>query len=293
MSSISDAGFAHAAPAVADIAPDPDEARRVRAERTYRVARIALPIAALAVAIIGWQLFSTADPMRAILLPPPSRVLEALVAEAGSLFGSLLVTLRLTLTALLVAVLGGVGLSVLFSQSRIVEATFFPFAVVLQVTPIIAVAPLIIIYAESAFTAALICAWIVAFFPILSNTTLGLNSADHGLLNLFKLYGANRWQTLWLLKLPSALPYFLGGLRIAGGLALIGAVVAEFVIGVNGAGLGLASRILEAGYRLQYPKMFAALLLIMLAGVVIFLAFTALSHLMLRRWHESALRRET
>ncbi|MEM7567712.1 MAG: ABC transporter permease subunit, partial [Pseudomonadota bacterium] len=207
--------------------------------------------------------------------------------------GSLLITLRLTLTALFVAIIGGVGLAILFSQSRIVEATFFPFAVVLQVTPIVAIAPLIIIYADEPFTAALICAWIVAFFPILSNTTLGLNSADHGLLNLFKLYGASRWQTMWLLKLPSALPYFLGGLRIAGGLALIGAVVAEFVIGVSGTGLGLASRILEASYRLQYPKMFAALILIMTAGILIFLAFTALSHLMLRKWHESALKRET
>ncbi len=293
MSSISDAGVAHAPPAVADILPDPEEARRARADRTYRIARIVLPVIALVAALLGWEAFSNADPMRAILLPPPSRVFATLIAEGASLFGSLLVTLRLTLTALVVAIIGGVGLAILFSQSRIVEATFFPFAVVLQVTPIIAVAPLIIIYADSAFTAALICAWIVAFFPILSNTTLGLNSADHGLLNLFKLYGANRWQTMWLLKLPSALPYFLGGLRIAGGLALIGAVVAEFVIGVNGAGLGLASRILEAGYRLQYPKMFAALILIMVAGILIFLAFTALSHLMLRKWHESALKRET
>ena len=293
MSSISDAGLAHASPAVTDILPDPEEAARARAERTYRTMRIVLPIAALVLALVAWELFSRGDPMRAILLPPPSKVLATLVAEAPSLFGSLAVTLRLTLTALAVAIVGGVGLAVLFSQSRIVEATFFPFAVVLQVTPIIAIAPLIIIYADSAFTAALICAWIVAFFPILSNTTLGLNSADHGLLALFKLYGANRWQTMWLLKLPSALPYFLGGLRIAGGLALIGAVVAEFVIGVNGAGLGLASRILEAGYRLQYPKMFAALLLIMGAGIVIFLAFTALSHVMLRKWHESALKRET
>jgi NitT/TauT family transport system permease protein len=160
------------------------------------------------------------------------------------------------------------------------------------VTPIVAIAPLIIIWVNDTRIALLICAWIVAFFPILSNTTLGLNSADHNLLNLFQLYGASRLQMLRYLRLPAAMPYFLGGLRISGGLALIGAVVAEFVAGTGGQASGLAYRILESGYQLQIPKMFAALFLISLSGICIFLVLTAVSHLALRKWHESALRRE-
>ncbi len=163
---------------------------------------------------------------------------------------------------------------------------------VLQVTPIIAIAPLIFIYVDSAIAALLICAWIVAFFPILSNTTLGLNSADHNLQDLFTLYGASRWQVLRLLRLPAAMPYFLGGLRIAGGLALIGAVVAEFTAGTAGSGSGLAFRILEAGYRLNIPRMFAAVVLISFTGILIFASLTLLQHLLLRRWHESAVKRE-
>jgi len=164
--------------------------------------------------------------------------------------------------------------------------------VIPQGAPIIATAPLILIYVESTYAALLLCAWIVAFFPILSNTTLGLNSADHNLVNLFQLYGANRWQMLRYLRLPSAMPYFLGGLKIAGGLALIGAIVAEFAAGTAGTGSGLAYRILEASYRLNIPRMFASLILISLSGILIFFAFTLLSHLMLRKWHESALKRE-
>ncbi len=163
---------------------------------------------------------------------------------------------------------------------------------ILQVTPIVAIAPLIIIWVKDTYLSLLICAWIVAFFPVLSNTTLGLTSTDHNLLNLFQLYGASRRQVLWYLRVPSAMPYYLGGLRIAGGLALIGAVVAEFVAGTGGTNTGLAYRILEAGYRLQIPRMFAALLLISLTGILIFVALSLVSHLILRRWHESAVRRE-
>jgi NitT/TauT family transport system permease protein len=193
--------------------------------------------------------------------------------------------------ALTVATLGGVLLAVLFAQSRLVEYSLFPIAVVLQVTPIVAVFPLINIYVENTVAKLLICAWIVAFFPILSNTTLGLNSADHNLRDLYRLYGASRWQTLRYLQLPGAMPYFLGGLRIAGGLSLIGAVVAEFVAGSSGFGSGLASRIIEAGYRLNIPRLFAALILISLTGIAIYLVLSLVSHLVLRKWHESAVTR--
>ncbi|WP_422003188.1 ABC transporter permease [Reyranella sp.] len=223
------------------------------------------------------------------ILPGPLLIARTLVDDWGTLAPSLLVTLRITLQALAAAVVVGGLLAVLFSLSRWVELSFFPYAIILQVTPIVAIAPLIIIWANDVDLSLLICAWLVAFFPILSNTVLGLRSVDPNLLELFRLYGAGRLRTLVNLRLPAALPYFLGGLRISGGLALIGAVVAEFVAGTGGSASGLAWRILESGYQLKIPRMFAALVLISATGIAIFLVLTLLSHLLLRRWHESAL----
>jgi NitT/TauT family transport system permease protein len=204
---------------------------------------------------------------------------------------SLLATLETTFEGLALAVDRRRGLAVLFNQSRLIEHSLYPYAVILQVTPVVAIAPLLLIYLPQQ-AAVLACAWIVAFFPVLANTTLGLNSVDHNLADLFRLYGASRWQVLWELKLPAALPHMLAGLKIAGGLSLIGAVVAEIAAGSAGAGSGLAYRIAESGYRLNIPRMFAALLLLSLAGIVIFALLSWLTHLALRRWHESAITRE-
>ncbi len=239
-----------------------------------------------------WETMIRFHQVPAYILPGPLLIIQTLIKDWHTLSGSLWVTLQITMMALSVAVALGVSLSVLFSQSKWIELSFFPYAVILQVTPVVAIAPLIIIYVDDIRVALLICAWIVAFFPILSNTTLGLNSADHNLINLFQLYGASRGQTLRHLRLPAAMPYFLGGLRISGGLSLIGAIVAEFVAGTGGRASGLAYRILESGYQLQIPRMFAALLLISLTGVIIFLCLSLISHLCLRKWHESAVRRE-
>jgi NitT/TauT family transport system permease protein len=274
-------------------AVDADEARRARAARFEAVARWLLPIAVMAASLWLWDRLVVWNGIPHYLLPGPRLVLATLVKDWAILFDALLVTLQITLMALAVAVVGGVGLAVLFTQSRWAEMSFYPYAVILQVTPVVSVAPLIFIYVDNRTAGLLLCAWIVAFFPILANTTLGLNSADHNLRDLMRIYGATRWQRLRYLQLPTALPYFLGGLRIAGGLALIGAVVAEYVAGTGGIGSGLAFRILEAGYRLNIPRMFAALLLIAATGVVIFAGLSLLSHMLLRKWHESAVRRET
>ena len=211
------------------------------------------------------------------------------MANWASLSVSLLITAEITVAALVTAAVLGLLLAVLFAQSRVMELSFFPYAVILQVTPIVAIAPLIIIWVNDTRLALLICAWIVAFFPVLANTTLGLNSVDRNLLDLFRLYRAGRWQVLTRLRLPSALPFYLAGLRISGGLALIGAIVAEFVAGTGGAASGLAYRILEAGYQLKIDRMFAALALVSLMGVVIFALLWLLSWLLLRHWHESAM----
>ena len=247
----------------------------------------ALPLLVF-LAIIGlWEALVRVNDIPPYVLPSPSLIGVTLVKDWDTLSGSLLVTLQITFEALLAATVGGVALAILFARSRWVERSFFPFAVVLQVTPIVAIAPLLLVYLD-ANTAVLVCAFLVAFFPILSNMALGLASADHNLIDLFELYKASRWKQLILLRLPAALPYFLGGLRIAGGLALIGAIVAEIAAGSAGQGAGLAYRIVEAGYRLNIPRMFAALMLISASGILIYLVFTLLSYVLLSRWHDSA-----
>ncbi len=252
-------------------------------------ARIVAPAVMGILMLALWEGVVRAFAIPPYILPGPLLVAETLVADRATLMPSLLVTLRITLEALVAAVLVGGVLAILFSLSRWIEMSLFPYAIILQVTPIVAIAPLIIIWADNIELSLLICAWLVAFFPILSNTILGLRSVDANLLDLFRLYGAGRWRTLVDLRLPAALPYFLGGLRISGGLALIGAVVAEFVAGTGGSASGLAWRILESGYQLQIPRMFAALALISLSGIAIYLVLNLVSYLLLRHWHESAL----
>jgi NitT/TauT family transport system permease protein len=256
-----------------------------------RALRVLLPLALLALAVLAWDTVVERNAIPPYVLPGPRLVFRTLVDDWEVLSAALGVTLTITFEGFALALFGGVGLAVIFNQFRILEYSLYPYAVILQVTPIVAIAPLLLIYLPQQ-AAVLACAWIVAFFPVLANTTLGLNSVDHNLADLFRLYSASRWQVLWQLKLPSALPYILGGLKIAGGLSLIGAVVAEIAAGSAGAGSGLAYRIVESGYRLNIPRMFAALLLLSVAGIVIFFALSLLSHLLLRRWHESAVVRE-
>ena len=247
----------------------------------------ALPLAVILGLVLAWELGVRLAGIPPYLLPAPSRVATTLWQDLPSLLPALWFTVRITAGALLMAVVGGVLLAALFALSRPIEAAFYPLAIVLQVTPIVAIAPLLLIYIESTTVALLICAAIVAFFPILANTVVGLRAADAGLRDLFTLYRASRWQRLRLLWVPSALPYFLAGLRIAGGLALIGAVVAEFAAGAAGRETGLASRILEASFRTEIPRMFAALVLVSAVGIGNFLIFDALARRLLRHWHDS------
>jgi NitT/TauT family transport system permease protein len=253
---------------------------------------IIAPVVIGVVMLVAWEAIVRIRGIPVYILPGPIVIAQTLWTDWATLSQSLLITLRITFAALIAAVTVGVALAIIFTQSKWLEKSLFPYAVILQVTPVVSIAPLIIIWVGDINLSLLICAWIVAFFPILSNTIMGLNSADHNLVNLFQLYRASRWQTLRYLRLPASLPYFLGGLKISGGLALIGAVVAEFVAGTGGSASGLAYRILESGYRLQIPRMFAALLLISLSGIAIFFLTSWIAHLALRHWHESAIRRE-
>jgi len=245
------------------------------------------PLAVALALLLMWQGLVQAFDVPVYLVPSPLRVAQALVEDAGLLFAALAVTIKVTMLAFLCATLLGVSIAFAFVQSRVLEAALFPYAVLLQVTPIVAIAPLIIIWVQDPTASLVICATLVALFPIIANTTLGLRSVNRGLLSYFRLQRASRWQTLVRLRIPSALPYFFGGLRISSGLALIGAVVAEFVAGTGGTGMGLAYQILQAGYQLNIPRMFAALFLIAVAGVLLFAVMAGLSRWALGGWHES------
>ena len=273
-------------------APAPINMAEQRRAKRERQLSIAMPMAALILAVGGWEAWVRINDIPHYLIPAPSRIARTLVVDGPSLMKSAWFTIKLTLFSLGLAIVGGVLLGALFALSRAVERSLFPFAVILQVTPVVAIAPLILIYVENTFTALLICAWIVAFFPILSNTVIGLRSADHNLRDLFSMYRATPWQRLRFLLAPSALPYFMAALKVAGGLSLIGAVVAEFVAGAAGANTGLASRIIESSFRNEIPRMFAALFLVSVLGVLIFIATSWASRKVLGHWHESEIRRE-
>ena len=251
--------------------------------------RVGAPLVVAGIVLALWQALVVHYDVPAYLVPSPARVAQALWTDRVLLASSLAVTLSIALAALALAIVAGVAIALLFAQSRVLEASLFPYAILLQVTPVVAIAPLIIIWVRDTRVALVLCATVVAVFPVISNTTLGLRTVDPGLLDLFRMSHASRWQTLVRLRIPGALPYFFAGLRIAGGLALIGAVVAEFVAGTGGSGAGLAYQILLAGIQLNIPRLFAALVLITLAGVAIFAATGALARIVLGRWHESEL----
>ncbi|MBD2614865.1 MAG: ABC transporter permease [Nostoc sp. ZfuVER08] len=270
--------------------------RRLQSQKTPKkliYADVFAPIAVGIVVLLLWDILVRVMHLPPYILPGPILVFQTLITDWNELFLSLLITLQITIFAFVAAAISGLLIAILFAQSKWIERSLFPYAVILQTTPIVAIAPLIILWLKNnTFAALVVCAWIVAFFPIVSNTTLGLNSVDRNLLNLFQLYKASRWQTLLYLRLPSAMPYFLGGLKISGGLALIGAVVAEFVAGTGGAKSGIAYRILISSYNLQIPRMFAALFLTTGLGVLIFVVLNLLSDFILSKWHESAVKEE-
>lgn len=254
-----------------------------------RVVPMLAPLLVGVLVLVAWEFAVWWWDVSPYLLPRPTAIAQTMGEERAQLFAGWLVTCRTLLVALTVSVVGGVLLAVLFTSSRLVELSLFPYAVVLQVTPLLALAPLLMIWIEASWKVMLICATIVAFFPILANTVIGLRSTDRGLEDLFSLYGASRWQRVRLLMTPTALPYFLAGLRVSVNLSLVGAVVAEFVIGAAADPPGLASIVYSAQYRSNSSLTFAALAMISLTGITLYFATYLLSHWLLRGWHESSL----
>ena len=247
----------------------------------------ATSLAALFVMLFIWEGITQYDGIPNYILPGPHDVFVATIDGWPALSHSWWFTLQITFGALLLACAGGALIAIFFALAPPLERAFTPLVIVLQVTPIVAIAPLIMIYVDNTTAALLICAWIVAFFPILSNTLVGLRSTDPNLSDLFTLYEASPYQRLRLLRAPSALPYFLAGLKISGGLSLIGAVTAEMVAGVGGSNSGLASRIMEASFRMDIPRMYAALMLLIITGVLIYALSIGLSKVLIGKWQES------
>lgn len=260
--------------------------------KNERFVQVAAPVLVGLLFLLLWEITVIALDVPKYVLPGPIAIFESLIDNFPALLKALLVTLKVTFLAFIISVVLGVAASLLFIQSKWIEMSLFPYAILMQVTPIVAIAPLIIIWVNDTTWSLTICAVIMAIFPVISNTTLGLRSVDPNLLSMFRMYRAGRWQELVRLRIPGALPYFFGGLRISSGLALIGAVVAEFVAGTGGAKAGLAYMILQSSYNLQIPKMFAALFLITATGILLFALMVWLSNLALRNWHESAMTTE-
>jgi NitT/TauT family transport system permease protein len=265
----------------------PSARRRPPLIQSERFLRVAVPALVGLLLLVLWEMAVRVFAVPEYLVPGPLRVLQALHDDAGLLLHALWVTLGITFGAFVAATVLGTLIAFAFVQSRWVELSLFPYAVLLQVTPIVAIAPLIIIWVKNPTAALIVCATLIALFPIIANTTMGLRSVSPGLAAYFRMQGATRWQTLVRLRIPSALPYWFAGLRISSGLSLVGAVVAEFVAGTGGQGAGLAYQILQSGYQLDIPRLFAALTLISLTGVLLFWAMLVLSQWVLGGWHDS------
>jgi NitT/TauT family transport system permease protein len=250
-----------------------------------RVAGTLAPFVLIALLLAGWEIACRVLAVPVYFLPPPSAVAKALASDWTSLLRAAWNTLSMALIALVVASVLAQAVALVVGLSPILERAVRPLAVVLQVTPVVAIAPLVLIWTglDHPGRAIVGLAAVVAFFPIFSGAVTGLKAADPDLERLFDLYGANRLQRLTRLRLPSAVPYLLEGHKVAAGLAVIGAVVAEFVAGSGGA-QGLAWRILEAGNRLQTAKMFAALLVLGVMGAVLHAALEAAEAAGLRWW---------
>ena len=220
--------------------------------------------------------------IKAYLVPPPSAVFQTMLRDWPELFGALAKTSAAALAGFALSAVLGIAIAVFLSSSRAIQQAFYPYAVFFQTVPIIAIAPLLVIWFGYGMRTVIASAFIVSIFPVIANTLTGILSTDPALRDLFRLYGASPAATLWKLRFPAALPQVLTGLRIAGGLAVIGAIVGEFI-----GGQGLGSVVDIARTQQRTDKVFAAVLLASLLGLALFGMINLISYLVLRRWHAS------
>jgi NitT/TauT family transport system permease protein len=268
---------------------------RMRRERAglLRVAYDAVPpVGAFIVFLALWQLVVTSLQVPRYLLPTPTDIAVSATEHASDLLVALTSTFVSAVLGFGLSIVVGMLAALVMSQNKLLERSLYPYAILLQTIPIVAIAPLIVIWVGAGAPAVVIISFLISLFPIITNTTAGLTSTDHNLMSMFDLYNANFWQRMIKLKLPFALPYVMTGLRISSGLAVIGAIVGEFIAGIGGLRGGLGYVIISAANRLDMPYLFASALTSSLLGIIIFIGISLISARFLRHWHESAVRRE-
>jgi NitT/TauT family transport system permease protein len=255
---------------------------------------VALPPAAFfALVVAAWQAATTLWEIPAYLVPSPERVLAAAREHAADLASASWMTAGGALAGFVLSLAAGTALGLVFSQSKIVARSIFPYAIFLQTVPIVAIAPLVVMWFGNGFSGVVAVSFILSLFPIITNATAGLTTVDPQLVDLFTIYNASRWQTLTRLRLPNAVPYLVTGAKISCGLSVIGAIVGEMFAGYGTDSFGLGYLISMTSRNLDTAYAFAAVIASTLLSIAIFVAVTSIGASVLARWHTTASRAET
>lgn len=250
------------------------------------------PIFALIIFLSLWQFVPVLLDIKPFILPKPTDVVEAAIEDWHLLWPAMQVTIFESVIGFLLSAIVGIAISVLLASSRVLEISLYPYAVILQTIPVVAIAPIVVIWFGSGFNSIVIISFLIGFFPIVSNTLMGLNSVDKNMGYLFKLYNASKWQTMFKLRIPAAMPFIVSGLKISCTLAIIGSITGEYIAGIGGGKGGLGYSITVAAVQLKTPYLFACAITGALFGIVFYLLVSFLSRLILKSWHESAMKVE-
>lgn len=250
------------------------------------------PILALIIFLSLWQFVPIMLDIKPFILPKPTDVVEAAIDNWHLLWPAMQVTIFESVIGFLLSAVVGIGISILLASSRVLEISLYPYAVILQTIPVVAIAPIVVIWFGSGFNSIVIISFLIGFFPVVSNTLMGLNSVDKNMGDLFKLYNASKWQTMFKLRIPAAMPFIMSGLKISCTLAIIGSITGEYIAGIGGGKGGLGYAITVAAVQLKTPYLFACAISGALFGIVFYLLVSYLSRLVLKSWHESAMKVE-
>jgi NitT/TauT family transport system permease protein len=249
--------------------------------------QIGPPVALFAVVIAAWHAATVVFEIKPYLLPGPVRVTNAIAGNVDQFRSALLVTAQGALSGFALSLVAGTLIGFAFSQSRIVRSSCYPYAIFLQTVPIVAIAPLIVIWFGYGLRSVAIVSFIVSLFPVITNATEGLTAVDPNLLDFFRLHNATRLQVLWKLRLPNAIPHLITAARTSSGLAVIGAIVGEFFVGGYSARrFGLGFLIRQTSDQLKTDELFASVIAATLLGVVVFAAVNVTGRWILRRWYD-------
>ncbi|BFT70227.1 ABC transporter permease subunit [Paenibacillus sp. MAH-34] len=251
------------------------------------------PLVAFVVFIGGWELIAYLAKAPVYLVPKPSDIVAAAVENKHALWVSVTTTTLEAVLGFFLSIIMGVAGAILLASSKWIEKSVYPYAIILQTIPIVAIAPLIVIWFDAGMNAIVIITFLIGFFPMLSNTLIGLNSTDQNMSNLFYLYNANAFQTMWRLRIPAALPYIIAGLKISCTLSVVGAIVGEYIAGIGGGAGGLGYAITYAAARLKTAYLFACGLSASALGISFFLLVNAFSKWVLSSWHESEMKKDS